>query len=286
MANENFTDQDHKWTVRYGSPRDYQNWNDFYGDEYNWSSMVPILWQSIDSPAARIMPPKAKAQGFNQETCAWWTGALHLLAFGMGWTNMAQGLRRWREGGYRVENAVLRLLYNTYGPSIEALEYWLHGQDFQHLLSNKDDYRDEPMPMLQQSEDQLRKLEALISSGPRHQLTREILNSNDSLHLQHFIGSIGASTFSPNQIDEDLRDDNHGRRQVRVRLYVGWHRTVSNFMRDTERQRQVDESQVGVLVGQIGYLGTYSLSPATGKAFRLTPRSDFSRDHEFHMMGN
>jgi hypothetical protein len=286
MANENFTKDDHKWTVRYGFPRDYQSWSDFYGDEYNWTSMVPILWQSIDSPAARIIPPKALPHGFNQETCAWWSGALHLLAFGMGWTNMPNGLRRWRENGYPTDNAVLRLLFNTYGSSIEALEYWCQGQYFTPLLGETNESRYSNPPSRAAFELQREHLIDLVNSGPRHQLTRELLNWNDHLHLHHFLGSVGHQSDALTRIDEELIDDGESRRQLRVRMYAGWHRAVSKYLQGIYRDERADELIADVVISQIGYLGRFTLSPQTGIAFRRSPRTEFSRDHELHLMGN
>ncbi len=286
MANENFTKDDHKWTVRYGFPRDYQSWSDFYGDEYNWTSMVPILWQSIDLPAARILPPKVTPNGFSQETCAWWSGALHLLAFGMGWTNMPNGLRRWRENGYPTDNAVLRLLFNTYGSSIEALEYWLHGRQYQHLLGVTNESRYSNPPSSVAFEAQLQRLTSKIESGPRHQLTKHILNWSDSLHLEHFTFCIADPTGAQTIIDEDLTDHAQERHQIRVRRYLGWHRAVSQYLREEHRAERNSEVSAAVLIPQIGYLGTYALAPQTGIAFRRSPRTEFSLDLQFHMMGN
>jgi hypothetical protein len=286
MANENFTKDDHKWTVRYGFPRDYQSWSDFYGDEYNWTSMVPILWQSIDLPAARILPPKVTPNGFSQETCAWWSGALHLLAFGMGWTNMPNGLRRWRENGYPTDNAVLRLLFNTYGSSIEALEYWLQGHDFTHILGVTNESRYFNHPSSDSFNAQLERLTDSVNSGPRHQLTQQLLNWNDHLHLNHFLGSVGDQHNPRAIIDEELMDGGETRRQLRVRRYVGWHRAVSQYLREELRAERNSEVSAAVLISQIGYLGTYALAPQTGIAFRRSPRTEFSLDLQFHMMGN
>ena len=287
MANENFTPDDHTWKVRYGVPKSHSEQMEFFGDEYRWTSLVPILWQSVDSPAARILPPKFLPNGFEIETCAWWNGALHLLAFGMGWTDMAKGLREWREGGYRRDNAVLRLIYDTYGSSIEALEYWLYLGLIDYSLGNTDEDRGATKPSPERIDEQRGRLRMLQDSGPRHRLTRELLLGNDTLHLSgHFPGSVGHPQDSRPIIDEDLFDEDMSRRLLRVRLYKGWQRAVTEFLREENRSLETSEITAAVLVSRIGYLGSYALSPTTSNIFRRTPGNDVSRDHEFHMMGN
>ena len=287
MANENFTPEDHSWTVRYGFPADFTQWREFFGDEYNWTSMVPILWQSVDSPTARILPPKPEPLELIFKTCAWWNGALHLLVFGMGWVNVAKGLREWREGGYSRENAILRLVFDTYGSSIEALELWLQKGYLDVHLRITGEQREAARPSADELEAQKMRLNGLISSGPRHQLSGDLINGNDALHLSmHFPGSIGDPHDSPTRIDEDLRDDLSPHRQLRVRLYKGWHRAVSEYLREQELAATPDGVLAAVLVSRLGYLGTYALSPSTGRAFRRSPQTEFSRDHDYHLMGN
>lgn len=287
MANENFTPEDHSWTVRYGFPADFTQWREFFGDEYNWTSMVPILWQSVDSPASRILPPKPEPLDLIYKTCAWWNGALHLLVFGMGWVNVAKGLREWREGGYSRENAILRLVFDTYGSSIEALELWLQKGYLDVHLRITGEQREAARPSADELEAQQMRLNGLISSGPRHQLTGDLINGNDALHLSmHFPGSVGGPNDSPTIIDEDLFDQDMERRLLRVRLYRGWHKAVSEFLLDENRNLETTEITAAVLVSRIGYLGSYAVSPTTSRAYRRSPGNDVSRDHEFHMMGN
>jgi hypothetical protein len=286
VSNENFTPGDHSWTVRYGYPAEDSRWTKFFGDEYNWTSMVPILWQSVDSPAARIAPPKLPVSDFTKGLCAWWNGALHLLAFGMGWRHMAKGLREWREGGYRRDNAVLRLVFDTYGNSIEALEYWLQSGQLDHALGNSAVMGEASRPSPQQLEEQLARLTSLVDSGPRHKLTVELLKENDQLHLHHFVGSVGLPEVTPRLIDAEMRDEQRPLRQIRVRLYQGWHGTVSEYLRSQGVAVTPDGVLAEVLVSRVGYLGTYALSHATGLAFRRSPQTEYSSDHEYHLMGN
>ena len=292
MANENFTPHDHKWTVRYGFPEDHPVSKEhyvFFGDEYNWTSMVPLLWQALESPAARILPPKANVHGFSMETCAWWNGALHLLAFGMGWVDIAKGLREWRESGYSRENAVLRLIYDTYGPSIEALEYWLNGHPMHYVLapiSIGQPFREIERPFDAYLSDQLKALEARVQSGPRHRLTQELLNWNDHLHLTgHFPGSVAVHGNPENRIDEFYVERESPRAIIRPRLYAGWYSQLIEFVREHTEYLNT-EAQVSVVVSRIGSLGRYAIAPGTGRAYRLSPGLGFERDQRFHWMGN
>lgn len=289
MAHSNFTPDDPKWTVRYGHPGDDQeSWHGFYGDEFNWTSLVPLLWQTLDYPAARILPPKAREHGFSMEACAWWNGALHLLAFGMGWVDMSKGLREWRESGFSRDNAVLRLVYDTYGPSIEALEYWLTGKDFTYLLapiSIGQPFREVSRPSSDYIDEQTLRLTFAVESGPRHRLTKELLNFNDHLHLTgHFPGSVlGNHSFEkPDAVYVD-RDEN--RHVIQPRLYQGWYPLLVQYFND-HGELLNQGGLVTVNLSQIGTLGTYSVAPGTGRPFRRTPRKDFDNDVRFHWMGN
>lgn len=287
MANENFTSDDHSWTVRYGFPPDDIRWSEFYGDEYNWTSMVPLLWQTLEAPASRILPPKLPERDLTHGLCAWWNAPLHLLAFGMGWVNIAKGLREWREDGYSRENAVLRLLFDTYGSSIEALEFWLYKGYLDRSSGLTGGNMHEATRSLEELESQQTRLTAMINTGPRHKLTEGLINGNDNFHLSgHFPGSVGDPQDPATKIDADLRDELDPHRQIRVRLYKGWHRSVSEYLREQEPAQTPDGVRAAVLMSRVGYLGTYALSTTTGKAFRRSPQTEFARDHDFHMMGN
>ena len=205
----------------------------------------------------------------------------------MGWTDMAKGLREWRLSGYRRDNAVLRLVFDTYGTSIEALEFWLYKGYMDYSLGLIGGSDNAAKPTAEEFRDQQTRLTSMITSGPRHQLTRELIDGNDTFHLSgHFPGSFGNSNEPLPTIDADLSDDVTPQRQIRVRLYRSWHRAVSEHMRNQEPRDTPDAVAAAVLVSRLGYLGTYSFSPVTGKVFRRSPQTDYARDHSYHLMGN
>lgn len=91
-----------------------------WGAQYEWAKLVAPAWKSVGNDFYRI--------SYSPKTCpgqAWWFAALHLLGFGLGWTDIAKGLEIWREEGYPVDNPILKTVHNMYGTSIEALAIWL-----------------------------------------------------------------------------------------------------------------------------------------------------------------
>ena len=91
-----------------------------WGVQREWAELLPLAWKSIGSDTFSIAyTPKAHT------SMAWWFMPLHLLGVGLGWTDIARGLETWRLEGYPTIHPILRLVYQSHGPSIEALEIWL-----------------------------------------------------------------------------------------------------------------------------------------------------------------
>ena len=94
----------------------YASW----GVQREWAELLPLAWKSIGNGTYSIaFSPKMHTP------MAWWFMPLHLLAVGLGWTNIDAGLRMWRLEGYPPAHPILAFLRETHGPSIEALEIWL-----------------------------------------------------------------------------------------------------------------------------------------------------------------
>jgi hypothetical protein len=196
-----FSSNDIGWTVRYGrdSHFDGLTWDEMFGDEYNWTSAVPHALGALGNPAARLNLQSISGDKGIFVEASWWSVPIHLMAYGLGWTHLGIGLRRWRLSGYPVHNDILRFIHNTYGSSIEALELWLNSGNaapFADALAADDkatfDTENSMMPNREELAEQQRKLLATVNSGPRHKAMQKLVEAyqSDPLHLHHALGSI------------------------------------------------------------------------------------------------
>ena len=288
MANDNFGNEDHVWKIQVGQ-RSIEEERDFWGDEYNWNSLSPILWGTVDHPRIRVQPPKARGDIY--PIVSWWQGALHLLHFGLGWNDIARGLDKWRSDGYPTENHVLRAVFNTYGPSIEGLEVWMK-RSSDYVGSMEASFYGLKRPLSTWHEEKVREqrevLRRQLDSGPRHQLTELLLaeEGNDNLHLS---GHFPAVIREDQEFDNDpawLYEDSYA--SVVLERYQGWHRlTVEGLEMFYGGLSRIDENfVVEVSVVGFGSLGRYAVSPQTGRLFRRSfGQGSLERDHYWHLAG-
>jgi hypothetical protein len=286
MANENFTNNDIKWTVQIGYASQVNGFQEFWGDEYNWNSLSPLIWKLVDVPKLRVSPPKPGnifAEG------SWWMAAIHLLGYGMGWTNIGAGLRAWRIDGYPTSNHVLRTVYHTWGPSIEGLEIWLNSSglitsDLAKLTDGK--YRNSETPDLDLDR-QIQVFRSKSLSGPRHALTERFFTGDkDPLRLSdHFHGSIGDSVFKTDDQDPGWYYGEHTASVILMKL-PGWHQTVVDGLKLYYGER-LDQVNVEVSLYSFGSLGKFQYSANTGRLYRtLVGYKAFGSESEYHQAGN
>jgi hypothetical protein len=304
-----FTHNDMGWTIRYASNHDDthfgDDWREFFGDEYNWTSLVPLAWAAVGGPNARINPPKLGGEQEIFKLTSWWNMPLHLLAFGLGWTNLGQGLKRWREDGYPVENDILRLVFNTYGPSIEALELWLNASGYAgsiySLLNELAHRRWQDMNFVRGEGDpseQRERLQQQLNAGPRHRLMQRLVEGHDSdpLHLSgHFTASVGYEPVRPPKEHQVLRGQNSDFEILQLDQYQGWMSVLATRF-DTAGwlEGAIHYKRVRVDIAGLGTLGTYVYCGPTGRTFRLNERSHLNQDQDasaehqlrWHMLGN
>ena len=301
-----FTPNDMGWTIRYGANTQFAalSWSEFFGDEYKWTALVPLAWSSLPLPGSRINEPKI-ASDLSTKLTSWWNMPLHLLAFGLGWTNLGQGLKRWREDGYPVENDILRLVFNTFGPSIEALEFWLNTSPAPDLIYSNlyelahrrwqdvNFMRGEGDPIEQQE-----RLQYQLNAGPRHRLMQRLVEGHDSdpLHLSgHFTASIGYEPVRPPKEHQVLRGQDSDFEILQLDQYQGWMSVLATRF-DTAGwlEGAIHYKRVRVDIAGLGTLGTYVYCGPTGRTFRLNERSLLNQDQDasaeqqlrWHMLGN
>lgn len=289
MANENFGKNDHKWRVQVGENSSRLE-HEFWGDEYNWNTLAPILWGTVDHPRIRVQPPRV--DGDIVRKAAWWQGALHLLVFGMGWVDVAKGLHNWREDGYPTDNHVLRAVYNTYGPSIEGLELWLKAShDWRWSFCSAMRLDELALVQWDRAEvDRQRELFALrLTSGPRHHLAEGFMpeGGSDTFHISgHFPSVVRIQEDS--DVDPGwLYEEKHA--SVVLESYNAWtHHTIRGLEMFYGDLSRLDKNfSVEVSIVSLGSLGRFSVGPKTGRLFRTSyGQGNYDRDHLWHLAGN
>jgi hypothetical protein len=106
----------------------------FWGDEFNWTSLLSVAWKNIENPGLAIRPIVSKKKSSNSSpqiysSASYWSTAIHLLGLGMGWTNIGEGLRIWREADFRKDHhPILDFIWRSYGEDIYSLELYFATQ--------------------------------------------------------------------------------------------------------------------------------------------------------------
>jgi hypothetical protein len=274
--NPSFKSSNHTWSIQVGEGA--------IDSDYDWNSAVPIAWHLLDLPAARIKPPRSSSGTFAR--AAWWTPALHLLGLGLGWSDIGKGLAAWREAEYSTENQVLRFVFNTYGPAIEALEIWsnnLYGTvlpNTLHMLqvgtaSFQGPWAQHPR------EAAAYEFAERSHSGHRHLLASEMLvGGSDSLHLaDHFIDSIAIDRMQLAPLLAGQSTDAASNSNLHLNGYRGWAQYLSRNFSSTG-------GHVEIFIDSVGYMGRFRFHPVSGRWYRVDKNADHSRTLHWHMLGN
>ncbi len=282
-----------------------REWIEFFGDEYNWTSLLPLAWAAVAGPSSRVKPPKLGGEQEIFRLASWWNTPLHLLGYGLGWTHIGKGLTNWREEGYSVENDILRFVFNTYGPSIEALEYWLNSSDGAYEIHQtlfevgggkvtSRDFTPSAQTFRRQQDDFI----ASLSSGPRHRLGESFITGGgyDPLHLTgHFLGALGIWQEGGRPTTPAAISESGDFELLRLETYRGWMISlaarfqVSGWLENTNPRKVIQ-----VEISGLGVLGTFAYCEQTGRPYRLSatenllPNTQSERDWQlrWHMLGN
>lgn len=269
---------------------------DFWGDQYEWTSMLPLSWKLL-STNHRLRPPKSQAQ----EVLSWWNSALHLLAFGIGWTNLALGLQQWREMGYPTANPVLRFIWETYGRSIEALEVFLvtrpdynyqfiqslqrYGFDgFEPDEANRaQDYEN---PRLLEEKAFLDNARRVHNFGPRWSLAEDLLSGGDGLHLSHhFEEYVGHETAGLHPEDFETLFLSEKRIGIELPIYRSFHARLTEAV--NLHQRTYSKTPVVTLyIKSLGHIGDFHRSSQTGRFYLVGEERDLGLQIDLHHLGN
>ena len=86
------------WTVENSmhsvEDSDFGWYQDFWGDQYRWTSLLPLAWKMIDYPWFEFPKTINESPSDNEVShdaaAATWNAALHLLGLGMGWSDIGR----------------------------------------------------------------------------------------------------------------------------------------------------------------------------------------------------
>lgn len=258
-------------------------WQHYWGDEYEWTRLLPIVWAAVDSPAlhdlvaaqARTASRRGAAGALAVEHVARWSAVLHLLAFGMGWTDLYAGVDRWRDHRFEVgHHPVLDLVARMVGDDVIALPEFLArwnsnlGGAIAHHLGGSRDQGAREFTRVSWSADLDVSADTTMSVGARALLD----GGSDPLHLiGHFNNSLEVEADASPRLTQ-IDEVHH---LLRLPRYAGWARTLATLgIQSPMADGSLSGAIVGVESDGIGSLGWYHgpgpESGGRGRWFRLS----------------
>ncbi len=278
-----------------------------WGEQYEWTCMLPIAWKLIGTSDTRIRPSASD----NQRDPSWWFTPLHLLGLGLGWTDIGKGLYEWERQGYpQGAHPILDFIYNTWGESIGALQAWLRigyfSEDIEGPLaalrdSSHEQFRLDPIKVEEDEyyEETIRYLESRGVSGRRLDLARhQLFGGTDPFHLSmHFKGSIWPNDdeYHMAYLTDDYSEEDNDAFAINPEEYL-WE---AHFGRYAGFHVQLNLLAAGMMTGEafsgkecvrvhvrnFGYLGEFMRHEKTRRWF-LFSQSDYARVVDAHLWGN
>lgn len=80
--------------------------------------LVPSVWRALADPGGRVDVDALRAGC--ESAVQWWAPLAHLLAFSLGWSDPAGGLKRWADEGLRTDEPRFALIRQLWGDEIGA----------------------------------------------------------------------------------------------------------------------------------------------------------------------
>ena len=250
------------------------SWPQFGGDP--WCANVPNVFQALAHPEGTHDFAQAPQRGrqYGSSDFAYWHSLLFLLVHSFGWSSPGLGLKWWQDAGRPCEDDRFALIDQTW--LTDGLMHWFEAWVQHHSFGPRGECRyDEGLklwPHLLVSETQLRHLEQLREEL---ELTLPFGGGGDPLHLASHLGS----DWGTSELDELILDSEGGPRGV---LFTDKVQTFRNFLNRAPALQDEHPSgrswRIDVICKQIGWLGTYRRSRATGYWF--------AGKHSIHMVGH
>jgi hypothetical protein len=243
-----------------------EDWSELSWDG-PWAELLPLAWWSVTAGSGAYPvpePPETRAS-FDSIVgpLAWWTPLPHLLAYSLGWSDLARGLHAWHELGRPVDDARFEVIETWWGSAAIALAYWLDlrsgdgraGSALDRLVASARDSGDVQLE---------RMLRALVEGG------------TDPLHLS------GHAPIEPNSTPDApepvlFADDARTSRVALFERYNGWYESLMKVASDAGVRWVSDATHINVVCREVGWLGRYRRSPVTGRWF--------AGSHRLHLFG-
>jgi hypothetical protein len=284
------------WNLRTHADLSLDQYRDFWGDEYGWTAILPLAWTSYSAPGFSVKPVIEESEDMSEvySAASYWSAAIHLLGLGMGWTDIGEGLRHWRQNDYPHEyHPILDFIKRNYGEDIRALEVWF-GVGQRYLLQETlTELARKPMEPMEQPEDIARyeEWDREYSAIPYSEknLAAMLLGGGDALHLeQHVVDSIRGENYLGEQPWINRRNGDKAD-NVTFYKYGGWAFQLAEMLelRPTEGDIHVMDQAIKVEIEKIGYLGEFVLHPDSNRWFVFSHTYGVpSLQWEAHKWGN
>lgn len=308
---QEFKGKGHAWRVEALYERDYEStssqsepvgnrkeFEDFWGAQYEWSSMLPIAWKLTTSTQLRVKPSRADSA----RDPGWWFTPLHLLGLGLGWTDIGKGLYEWERQGFPRNHRVLDFVFNTWGHSLTALQYWLRGShmatEIEDSLSDLRDRRVEthrlaPLPYddieAAFSSATARLEQAGVAARPLALANKLLFGGSDPYHLS---GHFAASVWPDDERDEyeadayALNPDEYIY-VAKLDKYAGFHVHLNMLAAGLINGEVFNGKEtIQVYLNEFGYLGTFKRHEQTRRWYLIEEARDGYSTDEVHLWGN
>lgn len=262
-----------------------QHW-DFWGDDFNWTALLPVVWRNIESPGLSVRPVLPKKSEGNSDleaftAASYWSAAIHLLGLGLGWTNIGEGLRHWRESGYRQhQHPILDFVEKSYGKDIYSLELYFATEarwGIAESLVNMSDLALRPNagPTWMSLDYDWRNVGYLKSLNAKSRRLAEKLleGGTDPLHLEPHV----TDSFRQRDLENTSQRVTHlgeSKFLVKYSRYAGW---AHNLAREIDLKSMFRsgldlETEVRVELENFGPLGRFCYSNESGRWFLYSDR--------------
>ena len=285
-----------KWQLETHTDMSSNQYQDFWGDEYGWTALLPVAWTSYSAPGFSIQPVFSESEDMAEiySAASYWSAAVHLLGLGMGWTDIGEGLRQWRDKGYQDGNhPILDFIKRTYGEDIRALEVWFGVNQRHRLQEAVHDLARKPMELMEEPADYSMYMQWEIDyvdvSPERRTLPSRLLDGGDALHLEdHVVDSIRGEDGRGAEPWINRRNGDNPN-NVTFYKYGGWAFELAQMseLHPIDNGVHVMDQAVKVEIEKIGYLGDFVLHPSSNRWFVFSHTYGVpSLQWEAHYWGN
>lgn len=246
------------------------------GEDLPWALGLRDVYRALAAPTAGeavVEAPRSPLDVDHQ--VAYWTPLLHLLVYGLGWSDPAAGLVRWDGAGRPAEPGVLALLAALWSADggLEGFGAWVdEATPFLPVLHELRARVGLPRgDVVRRAPDHWQVVRDEVSDGPGSTFAR--WRGSDPLHL----GGHLSMPLGPSRRPARMHLGSDGRSAVlTLPTMAGWYRALLEHgtgLPPTSRSWRVQ-----VVVPPVGHLGVFRLSRETGLWF--------SGRHRWHSAGN